>query len=300
VTQIVEFMALFTEFRRSSWDKWRGILARLTSDVREFFCIVGRGAGKSRIVALLACAFASRDYTRVSGENIYIGIFAPDKKQAGVTFTHAHGSQRVAFYACDSYHRRGASVCTNRLEVPMKQTDAVVLGDIARQVLSADIIEEMVARAVAAAQQTNPEQRLAEVSKELRSVETQIHRFVEAVGRGVDVPELVAALKKAQTRRAELTRTIAALERQREQLNDSGLRDDIESRVNAWRKLMQRHVPQARQILRKMKVGIQFELVEQHGQPGYRFRGTASISGLLAGLPLLVTSPSGFEPEFWP
>jgi hypothetical protein len=61
MTPIVEFMALFSEFRRPSWKGWRAVLARLTSDVREFFCIVGRGAGKSRIVALLACAFASRD-----------------------------------------------------------------------------------------------------------------------------------------------------------------------------------------------------------------------------------------------
>ena len=63
---------------------------------------------------------------------------------------------------------------------------------------------------------------------------------------------------------------------------------------------MLQHMAQARQILRKMKVAIQFEPVEQDGKSGNRFRGTASISGLLAGLPLLVASPSGFEPEFWP
>ena len=34
--------------------------------------------------------------------------------------------------------------------------------------------------------------------------------------------------------------------------------------------------------------------VENEEQVGYRFRGTASNSGLLAGPPLLVTSPSGF------
>jgi hypothetical protein len=90
----VQFMALFEEFRGSSWDGWRTILARLTPGVREFFAIVGRGAGKSRIVALLACVFASREYRRVSGENIYIGIFAPDRKQAGVTFRYVIGLLR--------------------------------------------------------------------------------------------------------------------------------------------------------------------------------------------------------------
>jgi len=46
MTQIVEFMALFEEFRGPSWDGWRAILARLTASVREFFAIVGRGAGR--------------------------------------------------------------------------------------------------------------------------------------------------------------------------------------------------------------------------------------------------------------
>src|SRR5262245_14803101 len=85
-------MALFAEFRKPSWDGWKTRLAQLTSSVREFFAIVGRGAGKSRIVALLACYFATaREYVRVPGESIYIGIFAPDRKQAGVTFRYVLG-----------------------------------------------------------------------------------------------------------------------------------------------------------------------------------------------------------------
>ncbi len=42
----VKFMALFEEFRASSWDAWREVLARLTPDVREFFAIAGRGSAK--------------------------------------------------------------------------------------------------------------------------------------------------------------------------------------------------------------------------------------------------------------
>ena len=86
-----DFMNLFDEFRDPSWDGWRKITARLTPSVREFYAIVGRGAGKSRIVALLACFFASREYPRVPGEYVYIGVFAPDRKQAGVTFRYIVG-----------------------------------------------------------------------------------------------------------------------------------------------------------------------------------------------------------------
>jgi hypothetical protein len=90
----VAFLSLFPEFRAPSWDGWRAVLSRLTPDVREFFAIVGRGAGKSRIVAVLACLFAVRKYPRVAGEHLYVGVFAPDRKQAGITFRYIVGLMR--------------------------------------------------------------------------------------------------------------------------------------------------------------------------------------------------------------
>lgn len=91
---LLDFMSLFDEFQFASWQGWRAVLARLTPTVREFYAIVGRGAGKSRIVALIACFFASREYRRVPGEFVYIGIFAPDRKQASVTFRYVTGLLR--------------------------------------------------------------------------------------------------------------------------------------------------------------------------------------------------------------
>ncbi|MEO5896885.1 MAG: hypothetical protein ABIS06_14405 [Vicinamibacterales bacterium] len=90
----VAFMDLFPEFRAASWNGWRGVLTRLTPNVREFYGIVGRGAGKSRIVALIACCCASREYARAPGESIYIGVFAPDRKQASITFRYVLGLLR--------------------------------------------------------------------------------------------------------------------------------------------------------------------------------------------------------------
>jgi hypothetical protein len=91
---LLDFMWLFAEFQHASWKTWRAVLSRLTPNVREFYAIVGRGAGKSRIVALLACFFASREYRRVPGEFVYIGIFAPDRKQSSVTFRYVTGLLR--------------------------------------------------------------------------------------------------------------------------------------------------------------------------------------------------------------
>jgi hypothetical protein len=87
----VAFTRLFAEFRATSWEAWRTILAGLTADVREFYAIAGRGSGKSRVAALLAAYFATRPYRRVPGESIYIGVFAPDRAQAAVTFRYVRG-----------------------------------------------------------------------------------------------------------------------------------------------------------------------------------------------------------------
>ena len=67
----------------------------------------------------------------------------------------------------------------------MRQTDAIVLDKIAQQVLSVDVLDEIVANAIAAAQRTDPAERLQQVKRELRSVQTQVSRYVDAIGRGV-------------------------------------------------------------------------------------------------------------------
>ena len=85
------FANLFPEFRADSWDNWRTVLKRLLPQVREFYCVAGRGSGKSRITALLACCYACREYRRVPGENIFVGVFAPDRKQAQITFGYIGG-----------------------------------------------------------------------------------------------------------------------------------------------------------------------------------------------------------------
>ena len=91
---LTDFMNLFDEFRASSWDGWRAILARLTPNVREFYGVIGRAGGKSRIDALIACAFASREYRRVPGEFVFVGIFSPDRKQSGIIFRYILGLLR--------------------------------------------------------------------------------------------------------------------------------------------------------------------------------------------------------------
>ncbi len=90
------FARLVPEFRGESWRAWREkVLAQITAATRELYAICGRGAGKSRIVALLAACYATREYRRVAGERIFVGVFAPDRKQAGITFRYVGGMLRA-------------------------------------------------------------------------------------------------------------------------------------------------------------------------------------------------------------
>lgn len=90
----VAFMRLFPEFHAESWDGWREILGRISPTTRELYVAAGRGSGKSRVCALLACHAAAREYKRAPGERIYVGIFAPDRKQAALTHGYVLGLLR--------------------------------------------------------------------------------------------------------------------------------------------------------------------------------------------------------------
>ena len=43
------------------------------------------------MVALIACAFATREYERAPGEYIYVGVFGPTKAQAAITYRYIRG-----------------------------------------------------------------------------------------------------------------------------------------------------------------------------------------------------------------
>ena len=111
-----QFRALWPEFAAPSWARWasiedacfgiepadpdlvRSVTGRETlpsAPVNECYIIAGRGAGKSRWCARLAVFMAvGRTYRRAPGERIYCGIFAPDRKQARVTFAYVLGLLR--------------------------------------------------------------------------------------------------------------------------------------------------------------------------------------------------------------
>jgi hypothetical protein len=107
------FLKLFPEFLAASWRGWRSIAAALFGETPEdvaflhratgrtvfpdrvlaFFAAFGRGTGKTRFaVAMLATYFAvGRVYRLAPGEQVFIEIVSPTKKQSGIAFRYIVG-----------------------------------------------------------------------------------------------------------------------------------------------------------------------------------------------------------------
>lgn len=83
------------------------------------------------------------------------------------------GQRRRYFYACTSYHRRGASVCRNLLELPLHVSDTLVLDAIEEEVLCPDVIDAALREALDVLRRpaaAHPEHEAA-LKEELRGLE---------------------------------------------------------------------------------------------------------------------------------
>jgi hypothetical protein len=83
----MKLLSAFDHFRSTSWDGWRRIHSRITDQTREIWLVVGRGAGKSVNTAALAVEWAFREWGDHL-ETYFVGVFAPDRKQAHLTFDY--------------------------------------------------------------------------------------------------------------------------------------------------------------------------------------------------------------------
>ena len=210
------------------------------------------------------------------------------------------GKDRAFFYGCTSFHLRGSSVCSNGLELPMELADRTVLDAFARDILRPEVVEAALGRA---AQRLDPknETRLADalrVQSELQAIDTQLERLTAAIAAGGDVPSLLTAVKDRETAKTALKAELAALKRPAG-FDPAAVRSDLLKRLEDWRGLFLRHVPQARQIMRKLLTSaITLTPTAQAKPRRYEFKLEASVAKLLGAN--MVASPPGFEPGFQP
>ena len=133
----------------------------------------------------------------------------------------------------------------------------------------------------------------------------EIENLTRALAAGGDLPSLIAALQQAEQRRRALEVAIDAA--RREQLftaaDARALQSKVLAKVDEWRTAMRQEAREARAVLRQLLVErVTLERAEHDGRRCYRYRGKFTTGGIFEGLlrPQMVTSPTGFEPVFWP
>jgi hypothetical protein len=216
-----------------------------------------------------------------------------------------HPKQGRNVYACAYHHDRDK--CPNDLRIRQDLMDATVLRAVSER-LDRHIISEAIERALPEIQSKHamlPDQRHA-LERQLASVEARLAHLVDAIATGKATEAVYAALQKEESIKKALQAQLSGLQ-QIAQLASVDTRrrtiDQLLDRVNDLPALLGRHVPQTRQLLRRL---IDDTIVDGKRRPGrivctpfdnatgrgYELRATASYARLL-GSGLVVNNGGG-------
>ena len=214
------------------------------------------------------------------------------------------GGKRAFVYRCSVNRRKGHHICPNGLIVGMKDADDAVLSTVEDTLLHPAVVMRAIEYAEKALLLDRSVDQIVTLESDLADVEAAVRRLTTAIATGGDLAPLVDALKSYDARRRELTDRLETAKAPRPTIDPAALRQELESYIVDWRGLLRANVQQAQQALRRLVKGrLVFTPCGDH----YEFSGIGTIKPLLGGLiPKLDglvqkgTSPTGFEPVFWP
>jgi site-specific DNA recombinase len=210
-----------------------------------------------------------------------------------------HGRERVHFYGCTSFWKRGANVCTNNLVARIESIDAEVLATLQDDILRPSVVEQAIALALEELSPQRRDEDRATVERELATVRAECERLAVAIGRGGPLDALLERLRSRQERRSELERLLAESQAIVAPTSVSALEQRLRAKLADWRGLLTRNVETGRVVLRTLLIGpLRFTPVMEEQRRGYAFRGAIALDRLIAGvvdLPTKVASPTGFD-----
>ncbi len=189
-------------------------------------------------------------------------------------------------------YKRGGTICSNNLEVRQDILDSAILHAMT-EVIDERVLEASVTAALERIRNERekfPDQRLA-LERELSLIETRLHHLVEAIASGRSTDKVFDSLNEVEARKQVVVKerstwvslnNVVSLDVQR-------LAKDLRSRLGEnLPALFARHVPQARQMLRKLLDGhILCEPIVEGGKAGYRFTATGTFDRLLTGFKVI-------------
>lgn len=212
-----------------------------------------------------------------------------------VAFKRAKADGRD-LYICVFRHKRGPEICPNNLRMPQTTLDTALL-DALNQQFDPGIIAEAVRRALAeiqTGQGTLPEQRLA-LERQCAAIENRLRHLVEAIATGKATDSIYTELQKEEKAKKAMAIQLDDLDRLTRvvSLDSKRIEESLYDRVADLKGLLGRHIPQTRQMIRKVLDGPVFctPFTDQRGR-GYEIRASGSYAGLFK-MPLAVNDGGG-------
>ena len=214
-----------------------------------------------------------------------------------------HGTSRKHFYGCAWHHDRGQRACTNGRDVPMLDANDIVIDALLDDVLDKSIVSDAVDEALRLLQGDDQSNRLAAMEKQIAKVDQERTRLVTAIATGGQLDGLLEALRARERQRA-------TLEADRQALHSASplrasdvnrVRDELLTLANSWRTILAHDPTNARPIVSSLLVG-RVTYIPKTARNRWIVRGKGTLSGLFerSFVALGGTSPTGFEPVFWP
>ncbi len=200
-------------------------------------------------------------------------------------------------YMCLFHHKRGPSVCGNSQRINQDILDGALLKGI-HGLLDEQIIAEAISRAVPhiqAEQAHMPDQR-QELEREIAKAEGRLRRLVEAIATGRATEAVFAELEREEGKKKVLVHQLASLSTltRLASMDATRLERNLCERIGDMKALLGRHVPQTRQLLRKIIDGriVCTPFHDTRGR-GYELAATGTYAGLLGDLGMVNNGGGG-------
>ena len=178
----------------------------------------------------------------------------------------------------------------------MLAADEAVLSQLEGDALCPEVLEAALSRALGRLTTPDPDagKRRRTLTAKGKKLDRELARLTAALIVGGPLKTLVSAIKTAERQADQIELELGSLDGQDPLscLDRERISNDLRARLDDWRGLLRRHVPQARQILRKLLVDrVVFTPRTDH----YEFVGPWTLGKLVSGvvdLPQGMASPS--------
>jgi site-specific DNA recombinase len=213
--------------------------------------------------------------------------------------TRKQGGRRVLYYGCSAYHRKGKTVCNNRITLQGAVLEATVLRELVDRVLRPAVIDEVVRNAERVWVEEEEPDDPAKLKAELARIDRELKNLLQAVATSGEFRSLHDAIAERESQRTTLRARIQLHETHRPSLE--ALHEHFPRTCAEWRKTLTDRISlgEASGLLRKLIV-CKLECSPAFAADGSGYYVVTGEGTLRGALPHIMASPTGFEPVFWP